>query len=611
MNSNFMKFLFFLCLTLLLSLSSCGGGKSSTASTENDLPSPVAGGIKGEVLVPGTAGEDPQSPAQLALLPKVSVGQRQFADPNVLLNLRGGVVAAEGATIVKTIWTQVTGPQVRIPSPLSLNNVVVLPDVSLATQLEFRLTAEDDKGKVNSATLSIFVKPVPTFVKVIGGVFDEDDSNAIFTVRLNAPSDLPVTVTYITRNATALAEADYLTKSGSVVFAVGEVSKEIPVTLVSDFIEETDESFSLQVTAVNGAEIHTNSGVAIIHNIKRSLLQQSLAFLNKGPISLLVEAVYRNPFDTTVASPGTGVITYASSNSSVASVDLTGSVLVLSMGTTTITASKAADAIYSSAVATYDIKVVSGSGNKPTVIIDQKDGFSVDIGSVLALSGTASDTEDGSLPTQAQIAESVATGLPIKSLSWSSSLDGFLGNGNPLNISTLKQGTHVMTYSVTDSDLNIGVDSKRILVGNIAPFSTASATTNLCIQGTPQICFLPSSINDMNLSTLVADSWANAGMALPQSVVLSWPAAATIKIIDVYTSDTEQISDYDLEYFNGMQTWVPLISVSSNVSAYRQHILPNAVVTTQLRLVVRAGSAGFPNIGRVNELVVFGTRVIP
>jgi Calx-beta domain/Bacterial Ig-like domain (group 2) len=606
MNSNFIKqinFLLVLFLPALLTLSGCGGGSSSTASTENNLPSPVAGGVDGEA---------PSSPTELALLPTVSVGQRQFADPNVLLVLRGSVVPAEGTNIVKTLWTQVTGPQVRIASPASLDNIVLLPDVSVATQMEFRLTAEDNKGKINSATLSILVKPVPTFVKVIGGVFDENDSNAIFTVRLNAPSDLPVTVTYITRNATALAEVDYLTKSGSVVFAAGEVSKEIPVMLISDFIEETDESFSLQVTAVNGEKNHTNSGVAIIHNIKQSPLQQSLAFLNKGPISLLVEAVYRNPFDTAVASPGTGAITYSSSNSSVASVDLSGSVLAVSLGTTTITASKAADAIYSSAVATYDIKVVSGSGNKPTVTLDLRDGFSVDIGTALALSGTASDTEDGALPTQAQTAESAATGQPIKSLSWSSSIDGFLGNGVPLNTSSLKQGTHVITYSVTDSDLNIGVDTKRILVGNIAPFSTASATTTLCIPGSPaQICFLPSSVNDMNLSTKVADSWANDSMTLPQSVVLTWPAPATIKIIDVYSSDTEQVSDYDLEYFDGMQSWLPLVSVKSNLAAYRQHVLPNAVVTTQLRLVVRVGSVSFPKTGRVNELAVFGTRVIP
>jgi hypothetical protein len=358
MNSKFKKLFSILCVALLVTLSNCGGGKSSKTSAENNLPSPVAGGINGEVLVPGGVGEVPSTPGEVALLPRVSVGPRQFADPNVLLLLRGSATAAEGAKIVKTLWTQVTGPQVRIASPLLLDNVILLPDVAVATQLEFRLTAEDDKGNINSATMSIFVKPIPTFVKVIGGVFDEDDGKAIFTVSVNAPSTSPVTISYVTRNGTAIAGTDYESTSKSVILDAGEVSKEISIPLTNDSLDEVDEYFSVQVTAINGENIHTNSGIAIIRDDKEIPLSQTIQFTNIGPLSVVIGGRYSNPLDPNIVSLGTGTVVYQTSNPLVATVGSTGIVDALTLGTTRITATKSADSIYASAATSYDLEVV-------------------------------------------------------------------------------------------------------------------------------------------------------------------------------------------------------------------------------------------------------------
>src|SRR6187402_3386698 len=94
-------------LAAILALPSCGGSNSTTV-LKNDLPSPVAGGIKGEVLEPAPAGKPPALTSELSALPVITLSQRQFADPNVLLNLNGTVTAVAGATIVATLWTQVT-----------------------------------------------------------------------------------------------------------------------------------------------------------------------------------------------------------------------------------------------------------------------------------------------------------------------------------------------------------------------------------------------------------------------------------------------------------------------------------------------------------------------
>ena len=507
-SKNFSAAAFAILFAVLLT--GCGGGNSSKTSMENNLPSPVAGGINGEVLEPGPKGESPVPSSEANKLPQISVGPRQFADPNVLLTLRGSATAASGSQIVKTLWTQVSGPEVDIPSPQELDNLILIPDVSLATQMEFRLTAQDSEGRINSATLSILVKPVPTFVKVIGGVFNESSERAVFKIRLNAPSTTTVNVSYVTQDGTANSGTreeglDYVAASGEITFEPGEVLKEIPVTLINDVDEESDETFGLQVTAIDGAATYANSGVAIIRDGIEPHLSQSLQFSENGPITVYPGDEYNN----ILVNPGegTGDIIYSSSNSSVASVDAQGRVTAVALGTATVTAIKFADDDYLSAEASYTVNVIS-RGYAPSVSIiapnerSTADGYSVQLGDTVDLQGSVYDREDGELPTQAQIAESEKTGNPITSLKWTSDLDGFLGYGATLDTNKLSQGTHVISYSATDSNGNTTTVSARILVGNVAPWAYADASSTYCPDETSASeCYFPSRVNDTDLST--------------------------------------------------------------------------------------------------------------
>lgn len=595
-------------------LTGCGGGTASTATTENNLPSPVAGGIKDEVLVPGPTGESPVPPAELNVLPQVSVGPRQYADPNVLLNLRGTAVAAKGSTIVKTLWTQVTGPEVVIPSPQALDNIILVPDVSVATQLEFRLTAQDSKDNINSATLSILVKPVPTFVKVIGGVFNEAKGPAIFNVRLNAPSTAPVTVSYTTQDGTAKSNSDYLATSGEIVFKAGEVVKEISVPLINDVIDEADESFSLQVTAIDGTTTHANTGVVIIRNGTEPQLSQTIQFTDKGPVTIYSGQQYTN--EIKVGAPGSGDIIYSSSNSSVASVNAKGVVTGSNLGSATITATKLADDAYLSATNSYTLQVIS-RGTTPTVSISNSDldlqtyTYSVLLGDTVDLTGSATDKEDGDLPTASQLAASEASGNPITSLSWSSDIDGFLGYGDSLDINTLSQGMHAITYSVTDSDGNTGTAKVNVLVGNIAPYANTSASSTYCSSSTdPLNCYYSYRVNDTDLRTTLGGlySWVNNNLSttkLPQWVSLSWSVPATINSVDIYTTEGYILRDYDIEYLDG-NTWVPVTSITDNTATYRSHTI-STITTNSIRVLAKEGSLIQPQHARVNEIVVFGT----
>ena len=74
-----------------------------------------------------------------------------------------------------------------------------------------------------------------------------------FTVTLAKKSPLRVTVSYATADGTATAGTDYTAAKGTLVFAPGETSKTVAVSIVGDTAGEPDETFMLTLSSpVNG-----------------------------------------------------------------------------------------------------------------------------------------------------------------------------------------------------------------------------------------------------------------------------------------------------------------------------------------------------------------------
>jgi len=76
-----------------------------------------------------------------------------------------------------------------------------------------------------------------------------------FAVTLTAPSTKPVTVNYATADGSARAPDDYQATSGTLTFNPGDTLKTVTVAVKGDTVNETDETFSLNLTSPANAAI--------------------------------------------------------------------------------------------------------------------------------------------------------------------------------------------------------------------------------------------------------------------------------------------------------------------------------------------------------------------
>jgi len=105
-----------------------------------------------------------------------------------------------------------------------------------------------------AASLSIIAQPTLTSSSVQQAEGTGAVSTMTFTVNLTGTTvTTPVTVDYSTADGTAHAGSDYLAKTGTLTFAVGETSKTFDVTVLGDSTFESDEQFSVNFTNAAGA----------------------------------------------------------------------------------------------------------------------------------------------------------------------------------------------------------------------------------------------------------------------------------------------------------------------------------------------------------------------
>jgi len=89
-------------------------------------------------------------------------------------------------------------------------------------------------------------------------------TQATFVVVLSAPSSQSVSFSYATANGTAIAGSDYVATSGAATFAPGEVEKPVVVLVNGDTVDESQETFFLDISNVQNATVSSNRGNGFI-----------------------------------------------------------------------------------------------------------------------------------------------------------------------------------------------------------------------------------------------------------------------------------------------------------------------------------------------------------
>jgi hypothetical protein len=108
--------------------------------------------------------------------------------------------------------------------------------------------------------------PVPSITINDVSLQEANGVNAVFTVRLSNPRYEPISVNYSTANGTALADYDYVSKNGLLVFNGGDTAKTVVVGIIGDEMYELNETFFVNLSNATLSIIADSFGVATIMN---------------------------------------------------------------------------------------------------------------------------------------------------------------------------------------------------------------------------------------------------------------------------------------------------------------------------------------------------------
>jgi LPXTG-site transpeptidase (sortase) family protein len=163
----------------------------------------------------------------------------------------------------------------------------------------------------------------------------ESDGVATFTVALSNPSSATITVDYATSDNTAVDGADYNATSNVLIFAPGETTKTIDVTILEDLIDETAETFFVNLSNSTNSVIADAQGLGTIldNDPVPSIIINDVTVLESDGVATFTVAL-SNPSSSTIT------VDYATSdNTAIAGLDYvsTSNVLTFTPGETSKT----------------------------------------------------------------------------------------------------------------------------------------------------------------------------------------------------------------------------------------------------------------------------------
>jgi hypothetical protein len=173
---------------------------------------------------------------------------------------------SDGSAMAPVDYLPANGTLTFAPGDVSASFQVALVDSGVAgpdktVNLTLSTPTNATLGNQNTAVLTIVndnsPPPPPPTVQfdVPEYIVNESEGTATISVSLSAPSTQPITVNYSTSDGTATNPDDYLSTSGTLTFAPGQITQTFQVIIVPDTVVEPDETINLTLTNPTNASL--------------------------------------------------------------------------------------------------------------------------------------------------------------------------------------------------------------------------------------------------------------------------------------------------------------------------------------------------------------------
>src|SRR6185312_6173304 len=181
--------------------------------------------------------------------------------------------SANGTAIAPQDYTSVSGTLNFAPGEIVKEVSVTLINDNITEDFEnFNFNLSNVTGNAvlgTPATSSVIIfdddpTPVISINDVTVAEGNSAISSAVFTVNLDHPSALTITVNYASANGSATAGSDYQAVSGILTFNPGEMSKPIPVNINGDLLPEVNENFFINLSSPVNATLNDAQGIGSV-----------------------------------------------------------------------------------------------------------------------------------------------------------------------------------------------------------------------------------------------------------------------------------------------------------------------------------------------------------
>ena len=217
---------------------SAGPGPPAQTTATPEEPPPTPGVSVRPRRLQITEGGSGDYSVALLTQPSATVTVRMTAD-----------LAGTGLT-VRPAWVFFTTSNWNVPQRITVESAV---DPDEDDQLGIELTHVASGGGYDGVAVPTVVVDVrdpglPTIEGDDASAGEGPGGRVVFNVRLSAASNATVRVDYATLDGTAVAGADYVERTGTLVFPPGTTNLAIPVRVVHDLELEGDEVFHLSLS---------------------------------------------------------------------------------------------------------------------------------------------------------------------------------------------------------------------------------------------------------------------------------------------------------------------------------------------------------------------------